>query len=464
MKNIYFWMAMIFCILPVYGQAPEAQQSLNPEMAVEMAIRNNLNLEAARIGLDIRKRRSNLAWNQFLPSATVTGTLLRDNVAATSQGFDPSTMRPIMITVPQWHMNGAFTATLDFSFALFEGVRSLRLDYEAGLLSLERAKLQMEQGVRKMYNSILLLEANVDLLKESFTNAQRQADIAEANFRAGLVPRLTWLQAQVAVENMRPTVSNLENSLKTLMGNFALLLGLPFDTSFELESLSFGESDIPIVMDELIFRAVSQKPDIMELQASIQALQSQYKALSLQQFTPFLRLGWNLSYLFNPMLDPFSDNLFTGDNWNRGGNFSITLGMNFNSLFPFTREGQQRRDIDSNLQIQGIRLAQMIRETELEVFTKLASLENVMATVEAQRGAVQLAQESYRLTEEAYRAGLQDFQAVQGAALALDQARLQLLTQQFNFLNDLIDLEYAIGVPFGTLSSDRTLSSTGSVR
>jgi len=467
MKNVYFWVIMISCILPVYAEAPQTPQRLNPDIAVEMALRNNLNLEAARTGLDIRRRRSDLAWNQFLPTATVSGTLLRDNVASTSVGIDFSALPnlvPFSITIPQWHMNGAFTATLDFSFALFEGMRSLRLDYEAGRISHERTKLQMEQGVRKMYNGILLLEANVGLLKESFSNAQRQADIAEANFRAGLAPRLIWLQAQVAVENMRPAVSNLENNLNALMGSFALLLGLPFDTPLELEPLNLGDKGLPLGLNEIVSRAVSQKPDILELQASIQTLQSQQKALSMQQFTPFLRLGWNLSYLFNPMLDPLSDNLFTGDNWNRGGNFSVTLGMNFNSLLPFTREGQQRRDMEANLQIQSIRLAQTIRETELEVSTKLASLENILATVEAQEAAVELAQESYRLTEEAYRAGLQDFQAVQGAALALDQARLQLLTQQFSFLNDLIDLEYALGVPFGTLSSDRTLSSTGSVR
>jgi outer membrane protein TolC len=48
---------------------------------------------------------------------------------------------------------------------------------------------------------------------------------------------------------------------------------------------------------------------------------------------------------------------------------------------------------------------------------------------------------------------LQDFQAVQSASLALDQAKLQLLQVNFNYLNDLIDLEYSIGVPFGTLTS-----------
>ena len=459
MKKIYFCLIILCLGFGALADEAALPLRLSPQAAVELALRNNLNLESARLALDIRRRGADFAWNNLFPSAAVTGTLLRDNAAA----FAPP---PLMMAIPQWHMNGAFTATLDFSFALLEGIRAARLDYEAGRVSHERAMLQMEQGVRRMYNSILLLEANLDLIRESFINAERQAAIAEANFMAGMVPRLTWLQAQVAVENMRPTVSNMENSLNILKRNFALLLGLPFDTHIELEPVYFEEADIPMGLDELIARAVWHKPEVVELRASIQALQSQMRAVNLQLFTPFLRLGWTLSYLFNPLLDPFQENLFTGDNWQRGGNFSVTLGMSFNSLFSFTREGQQRQDLEASLQIQSIRLAQTIRETELVVFTTLASLENILENVEAQRATVELAEESFRLTEEAHRAGLQEFQAVQSAGLALDQARLQLLTQQFNFLNDLIDLEYAIGLPFGTLSANGafrngTLDNTG---
>jgi hypothetical protein len=42
---------------------------------------------------------------------------------------------------------------------------------------------------------------------------------------------------------------------------------------------------------------------------------------------------------------------------------------------------------------------------------------------------------------------------VQNAELELKQAKVSVLEQQFNYLNGLIDLEYSIGVPFGTLSS-----------
>ena len=351
--------------------------------------------------------------------------------------------------------------SLNFSFALIEGMRSLKLDYGAGSISFEKAKLQMEQGVRKMYNSILLLEANAALLEESLKNVQRQATLAEANYRAGLAPRLSWLQAQVAVENMKPQMNDLENNLKNLRGNFALLLGLSFDTPIELEPVASVTSFIQPDVAEFISRAASGKPDIHELQANIQTLQSQRKALETQHHTPFFRLGWTVSSMFSPAKDPFKDNWFNGDNWNSkgqaGGSFSFTVGMNFTPLFSFSKEGQQRQDMDANIQIQNIRLAQMIRETELEIFTKVNSLEKIRTSAAAQQAAVELAELSYRLTEEAYRAGLQDFQALQGSSLALDQARLQLLTQQFNYMNDLIDLEYALGVPFGTLSGKGSL-------
>jgi len=42
---------------------------------------------------------------------------------------------------------------------------------------------------------------------------------------------------------------------------------------------------------------------------------------------------------------------------------------------------------------------------------------------------------------------------VQNAQLELRQARVSMLEQQFNYLNGLIDLEYAVGVPFGSLAS-----------
>ncbi|MCL2374736.1 MAG: TolC family protein [Treponema sp.] len=443
---------ILFAALSAYAQVPTEREPLRltPADAVDMAIRNNLNLEAARLGLDIQRRASSLAWNQFVPSIGVAGTLARAN-------WPSPAMPPIMPAGHQWHLLlGQFSANLNFSFAQIENMRTLRQQYAEGLIGFDNAGLRMEQAVRIMYNNILLLQANAELLEESYRNTQRQAEMAEASFNAGLAPRLTWLQAQVAVENMRPARNDLENALENLMGNFALVLGLPHDTIFELAPVSLGVSPIPYDAADLISRAASENPDIHALQAGIMTLQSQRRALRLQHYTPFLSLGWTLSSMFEG--DPMSDSWLNGNNWTsqgpqQGGAFSITLGMNFNGLLPFTREAQQIRDINTAVQIQHIMLAQTIRDTELEIFTMINSLERIRANMEVQQATVYLAEESFRLTEEAFRAGLQDFQAVQNASLALDQARLRVLTEQFNYLNDLINLEYSLGIPFGTLSS-----------
>jgi outer membrane protein TolC len=315
----------------------------------------------------------------------------------------------------------------------------------------------MEQGVRVMYNHILLLQANADLVEETYLNTVRQAEMAEASFNAGLAPRLAFLQARVAVENMRPALRDLEDNMRNLKGNFAILLGLPHDTVFEFEQPVFGDSVIPWDTAELISRAANSKPDILELRANIIMMQSQRQALRLQHFTPFIRFDWTLSSAFAG--DPFGgDSWFSGDNWTRygqaGGAFGITFGMSLNGLLPFTREGQAMRNMDAALQIQNINLAQTIRQTELEIFNIINSLERIRMNVEVQEATVELAEESLHLTEQAFNAGLQDFQAVQNASLALEQARIRVLTEQFEYLNNLISLEYSLGVPFGTLSGN----------
>jgi len=474
-----FTLGLIFlmCSLEISGQETPQVMKLGINEAVELAIKNNLSLQNARLDLDTKQRKSDLVWNQFLPSLSATGTLARDNYATTTQqsmlvlpyGTGIPTTLPVYgtgatyhevfarlvpsMTLPNWHVMGNFSATLDFSFALIAGIQTIHSDYQAGLVTLEKAKLQLERDVRKMYNQILLLEQSTTLLRDNYENVTRQAAIAEANYNAGLVPRLSWLQAQVAVENMKPTIAEAENGLMMLKATFAMNLGLPYDTVFEFENFKTENFSIPLELTELISKAATGKPDILELQKNIITLQQSRKAAAMQLYTPFLRFGWTLSSTFNPMLNPFKDTWFSKDSWRGGGNFSITLGYSFNSLFPFTKEGQGLKDLDNRVRSLNIALAQVIRGTELEIFNKVNALDKTQASMGAQNGAVELAELTYKLTEEAYRAGLQDFQTLRGSALALEQARYQLLSQQFSYINDLIDLEYAIGVPFGTINS-----------
>ncbi|MDR1352895.1 MAG: TolC family protein [Treponema sp.] len=422
--------------------------------AVDLALKNNLSLESARTALDVKKRKSDLVWNQFLPDLAARGSLARQNEESkgTTIPFPAEMGGPVtMGATPQWGVQGNFSASLTLSAALFQGIKTIRLDYQAGRVSYEKARIQMERDVRKAYYQILLAGENVSLLKESFATAERQVAMAEANYRSGLSPQLTLLQAQVSRDNMLPTIDQAENGLKLLMANFAMTLGLPYDTRFELVPADNVTGFVDLELDELISKAVQNKPDILELRQQLLTLQTSRQAQALQLYTPYLNFSWNYSPTF--MADPFKDKWFKGDNWSDRGSFSITLGINLNSLFPFTKEGQGLKDVDNSIQTATIGLSQMRQGTELEVYNTVLSLEKTKITMEAQNRTVNLAEQSYRLTENAYRAGLSDYLQVQNAELELRRARIGVLEQQFNYLTGLIDLEYAIGVPFGTLSN-----------
>ncbi|MDR0320705.1 MAG: TolC family protein [Treponema sp.] len=454
------------------AQTQNAPMRISPDEAVEMALRNNLSLESSRVGLSTKRRASDLSWNQFIPNITVAGILSRDNeqgsttvtipipgtgTSVSQEGINgrlnPTLFVSDPMNLPQWHIAGNIQASITVSAAMFENMRRLRLDYEAGAINYERAKLQLERDVRKAYHSILLLQENIALLRGSFTNAERQVQIAQANFYAGLAPELVFLQARVARENMRPIIDQAENGLRLSLAQFAMFLDLPINTQFELIPLTESADFIPIDVAEMISQAARGRPDIQELRHTILMLQSARRA-QLLALTPSLTLSWNSTSAF--LKDPWEEAWFgNSDNWRDSGSFSITFALRLHSLIPYSSDFQGIKTLEDQIRIANIGLAQMITGTEIEIYNTVLALERTHTNAQALEQTVALAEQAYRLTEQAYGAGLQDYFQVQSAEQSLRQARVQLLEQQFTYLNGLIDLEYAIGVPFGTLSKRR---------
>jgi outer membrane protein TolC len=428
--------------------------------AVKMAIESNLSLESARISLDTKQRKNDLKWNQFVPTLSASGSLVRDNKAATASGMVPVPLSgttgvygvvPYSIEAPQWHVVGNLSASLTIVTALFEGLRNFRLDYEAGVLSYEKARAQMERDLRKLYYNILLAEENLRLQKEKYAAAERQETQAQANYRAGLAPELQYLQAQVAKENIKPQIDEAENNVRLMKANFAFVIGLPYDTEIDLVPLEGEFQPVLLEVARLIADASRNKPDILELRQTILVAQSGRKAQALQAWTPYLNLGWNTQRAFTG--DPWKDRWGDGDLWSKSGSFTITLGMTFNGLVPWFKEGQAVKDMDNQIASLNVNLAQLIRGTEIEVYNTCLTLTKTEASVEAMRQNVSLAERSYQSTEIAYRNGLQTLLEVQNAANQLQEARLGVMSQTVTYLNGLIDLEYALGVPFGTLTT-----------
>ena len=226
-------------------------------------------------------------------------------------------------------------------------------------------------------------------------------------------------------------------------------LGLPYDTRFEFidapADIAFADLDLK----DLITKAASGKPDIQELRQQILALESTRRVKLLQTYTPNLSLGWTFNKTF--LADPWKDSWTTNGNWQEGGSLTLGLSMSLDNLIPFSSNAQGVKDLSDQRRAAAIGLAQAIRGTEVEIYNTVLALEKAQVSLEAQKLTVELAERTYALTETAYRAGLNDLLEVQNAELELRRARGGVSEQNYNYLMGLIDLEYAIGAPFGSL-------------
>jgi outer membrane protein TolC len=456
--------ALVLLCANLPAQEAAAARRISPEEAVELALQNNLSLESSRTSLETRRRASQYSWNQFIPDVMLRGSLVQDNSRTYlyNESDIPSVMLDQMrdqLETSRMGISGAIQASMTISAAMFENMRRLRLDYEGGLLTYEKAKAQLERDVRKAYHNMLLLQENIALLRGSFENAGRQVQMAQANYNAGLAPELTLLQARVARENMRPVIDQAENGLKLSMAQFAMFLGLDYNTPFELIPAADDIDFITLDVSEMISQAANRKPDILELRHTIQMLESVRK-VQIYSLLPTLTLSWNTAPFF--FINPKPETTINYANppestfnpaRNVSSQFSITLVLRLHSLIPFSTDFQGVRNFDDQIRTANIGLAQLINGTEIEIYNTVLALERARVSAEVQAQTVALAEQAYRLTEQAYRAGLQDYYQVQNAEQSLRQARVQMLEQQFNYLNGLIDLEYSIGVPFGTLSN-----------
>ncbi|MDR2659710.1 MAG: TolC family protein [Spirochaetaceae bacterium] len=461
--------AMMFNLNIVFGQEaaqlqtappqtalPAVVMRISPEEAVDLAIKNNLSLERQRVGTDTKRRASANSWNKFLPAVNLSGgaNINSQNSNVTGDFSTPGMNKQTQDT-SSTVFQGQIQLQLALNFALFEAMNYLKMDYDTGLLSLEQAKLQMERDVRKSYFNIMLLDEQVKQLQESLQNAEEQAASARSQYQAGRQPELNYLQARVSVETMRPNIDQALNGLRLAKSNFAMTLGLPLDTDFELFLPIEHISYLPIDAKEFTRQAKNNNPDINVQKQQLRALQSQRKAQFYQKMTPNLSLGWTNGFSSNDSNVNVDTNLGkTKQNQNTASSSStFTLGLSWalNSLLPFSPDAQSIMDLDDNIKTLSIALAQAEQGMELDVTNKVYSLEQIRSNIEAQRSTAELAMRSYNETLTAYNNGLQSLLQVHQANTQLNNARLNLYQQESNYLQGLIDLEYSIGAPFGSL-------------
>lgn len=447
---------------------------LTVEDAVSYALKNNQSLKSAAIDLEIKKRANSNSWNTFLPSASLSGTLARSNdIDTIKSSIESSAAFPAFLQgaslsglegglkaasnidsskliddmygseeAALWHPVGSLSFSWAFNAAMLKSISATKKQYEAGLISWEQSVRETEVNIKKMFYGILLAQENLKIQKESMRNAEARWHQAEINYRNGTVPRLSVLNSQVTYENMKPTILSAENSLKQTKETFGFLLGLPYGTKIDLTG-TIETSYVDVNADELFKKYVEQNNEIKSLKKNIELIKTGIDATYLSTFTPSLAVSFGLQ----PTVSNITKNWFDKDNYSEGGNLTITLAYsNLFDMLPWSSNMQKLKDSKQQLAQAEIGLEQLYQNAEIEVHKLCDNLTVSRANIEAMRNNVTLAQEAYDSTLKAYNNGTQELLAVRDSESSLNQARLGLMNENYNYISAVLDLETKLNI------------------
>ncbi|MBQ5849111.1 MAG: TolC family protein [Treponema sp.] len=422
--------------------------TLTVEDAVSYAITNSKSLKSSEIDLEIKKRAKMYSWNVFLPSLSVSGTMSRSNeysdmMDSIKSAINPSHKPLEPAEINHWKAVGNVSAQLNFNLAMIQSMWASKANYEAGLISWEQTSKQTEMNIRKMFYALLLMEENLRIQNELLDSAKARWQQAEINYKNGLVPQLSALNAQVAYENKKPAILELTQSFKQQKDTFAFLLGIPYGREINLVG-SIDTRFVKVDADELVQKYAKENLDVKALQKNIELLKISLNASRLSTFTPSL----SVSYGFQPVVAQIDSDWI--DTYIDNGSFSATVVIDVMKMMPFSANMQSIKDTKQNLAKAELGLSQLLQNTEIQIHTLVDKLNKSEASIKASQMNIKLAQKAYDMTVRAYNSGTQELLDVKDSENSLSQAKLGLLNEKLNYISALLDLENAINVKLVT--------------
>jgi outer membrane protein TolC len=123
---------------------------------------------------------------------------------------------------------------------------------------------------------------------------------------------------------------------------------------------------------------------------------------------------------------------------------SFTLAFELTGLLPFSGTAKTLEDTKDSLAKLELGRAQAAYNTELEIRDLARKLDKARASITAMELSVNIAEKAYRLSEQGYRAGTVEYLDLKDAEASLMQARLGVLSEKYNYLSTLMDLESVV--------------------
>lgn len=372
-------------------------------------------------------------FEALLTNATYS-ILFNENVIP----YDPQKFKPINTVLQSFVQTNNYEAKAQitqilFNSAVFEGIGASKVYLELSKQQLRASISKTILEVKKAYYGVLLLQELLEIMEASLKNAEDNLANLRAIYNQGIVSEYDLLQAEVRVENIRPSVLQLRNSLQNAKNGLKLIMGIEQDKDIQVKGELIYEKDKTPSYDDLIKVAYEQNADILILE----------QKKELDKAVVAVERGG-----YYPTLAAFGNYSFSGsaDNLKFQNYSSAIVGLSFSiNLFKGNQTNNRVQQAKIGIYQTENQINQLKDYLSMQIKSKLMDMERVESNIIAQQRNVQLAQKAYDISLVKYREGTGTQLDIQNSDIALRQAKTNLMQSTYDYLIAKFELEYLVG-------------------
>ena len=421
----------LFAFVTISAQALENDKTMETKKlrldeAVATALENNTSIKQNQIKFKQTERTYKHSWNNFLPSLNASATATESNGITSSD----SEVRTISTGI---------SASISISAGLGKKIQAAKADYESGLLDYEDCINSIKVDVTKSFYSLLYLDKQVELNRESLASYEEQYKQTEIKKSRGLVSEVDLLTSQLNYETAKVTLRNAESNYLNSLFEYLNDIGYEVEenTMIVLDgSLDDVEDYAAFSIEEgKLEELIDNTPSVRTVKDSINKSKLSLSQTKLDTYLPSVSLSANVN--------PYSTtNTIKNDSWN------VSLGFTFklDNLIPGSSTSDNIKTQEENITSLELQLADTKKQLMTSAIEMINAIDIAKETLKNCEQNAELAKKSYELATVAYKNGTKDLSSLQTIQNSYSNALVQLNNQQLNLITTVINLKSLLGL------------------
>lgn len=410
--------------------ALSAQELLQPEAAMQMALENNFGILVSKNDQEQAKNNASILNSRFLPTVTATtgANIAIDDQEATFQDGQTRVIDGAETT--------RYNASVNMNFTLFDGMgriynfKRLQEQYELSKLGVRQTIEQTLIQLFSSYYEVARLEEGVRILEQTFENSKQRLERANKRFEFGSSTRLDLLNAKVDLNTDSINLLQQRQSLINAKRNLNVILARELETDFTVNPMVRFVEDAVLLEKREAY--TSKNVRLLQVRANEKINTFNLKA---QRATLLPSLAINTGYGYSEGVFPPTG--FLASSQVIGLSAGATLNWNL-----FNQGSQQVGIKNAKIALASTELQE--KQIEQEVLRDLLNAEG------AYRNAIEvyrLQQENVVTATDNFERSKNQFDLGQITSIELRQAQINLLNAeltgvQAKFTAKLAELEY----------------------